>query len=99
VRGGRNPINNPRFNESFMMHSSTSPLYPIIASNEITATMMDSSGGVTLTTESTEEAVAFRQTIGRIGRHFRARGEWFFQTWNADDLTDPETGRRVHSER
>jgi len=78
-----------------MMHSSTSPLYPIIASNDITAAMMDGPGGVALSTESIQEAVAFRQTVGRIGRHFRARGEWFFQTWNADEVTDRDTGRRV----
>ena len=66
VRDGRNPIDHPRFNESFMMHSSTSPLYPIIASNDVTAAMMDGPGGIALTTESIQEAVAFRQTIGRI---------------------------------
>ena len=39
------PIPHARFNESFMMHASTSPLYPIIVSNDITAAMMDGPGG------------------------------------------------------
>src|SRR5882672_4278573 len=37
IRDGREPIEHARFNESFMMHASTSPFYPIIASNEISA--------------------------------------------------------------
>lgn len=41
VRDGRNPIDHQRFNEAFMMHASTSPFYPIIASNDISAAMMD----------------------------------------------------------
>ena len=95
VRDGRNPIDHPRFNESFMMHSSTSPLYPIIASNDVTAAMMDGPGGITLTTESIEEAVVFRQTIGRIRKDFAAKREWFFATWNADEVVDPKSGTRI----
>ena len=41
VRDGRNAIDHTRFNESFMMHGSTSPFYPIIASNDVSASMMD----------------------------------------------------------
>src|SRR5258705_7047175 len=36
VRDGRGAIPHERVNESFMMHASTSPLYPIIASNDVT---------------------------------------------------------------
>ena len=46
IRDGRSPIPHARFNESFMMHASTSPLYPIIVSNDITAAMMDGPGGL-----------------------------------------------------
>ena len=67
-----------------MMQASTSPLYPIIVSNDITAAMMDGPGGRTLTDESIQEAVAFRQTMGRVHRQFAEKGEWFFKTWNAD---------------
>ena len=35
VKNGRMPIDHTRFNEGFMMHTSTSPLYPIIASNDV----------------------------------------------------------------
>ena len=70
IRDGRGAIPHGRFNESFMMHASTSPLYTIIASNDITSAMMDGRGGLTLTNESIEEAVAFRQAMGRIHAQF-----------------------------
>ncbi len=95
VRDGRNPIDHARFNESFMMHASTSPLYTIIASNDVSAAMMDGPGGVTLTTEAIEEAVGFRQMVGRIRKELAAAGEWFFATWNAETVTDPQSGRRL----
>src|SRR5438067_1384611 len=90
IRDGRGAIPHARFNESFMMHASTSPLYPIIVSNDVTAAMMDGPGGVALTTESIQEAVAFRQTMGRLHRQFANEGDWFFNTWN------PETARDEH---
>src|SRR5215813_8912411 len=77
IRDGRSPIPHARFNESYMMHASTSPLYTIIVSNDITAAMMDGPGGPVLTRESIDEAVAFRQTMGRVHREFAAQGDWF----------------------
>ena len=61
-------IDHHRFNKSYMMHTTTSPLYAIIASNDITAAMMDGSGGRSLTQEVIEEAVDFRQAVGRMWR-------------------------------
>ena len=98
IRDGRSPIPHARFNESYMMQASTSPLYPIIVSNDITAAMMDGPGGPTLTGESIQEAVAFRQTMGRVHREFSEKREWFFKTWNADSVTDPKTGKRIRFE-
>lgn len=95
VREGRNPIEHGRLNEAFMMHSSTSPLYTIIASNDTATAMMDGSRGVALTTEAIQEAVGFRQMIGRIRKQFGERGEWFFQTWNAALVRDPQSGGRI----
>jgi len=92
VRDGRNAVDHARFNESFMMHSSTSPQYAIISSNEVSAAMMDGLGGLTLTTESITEAVAFRQMLRRIWAQYDSVGDWFFNVWNADVVTDPSTG-------
>jgi len=99
VRDGRNPIDHDRLNEAFMMHSSTSPLYTIIASNDVSAGMMDGAGGEALTTESIQEAVEFRQEIGRIAKEFAAQGTWFVRTWNAEQVANPKTGTRVAFEQ
>jgi arginine/lysine/ornithine decarboxylase len=95
IRDGRSPIPHERFNESFMMHASTSPLYTIIVSNDITAAMMDGPGGLALTKESIEEAVAFRQTMGRVHRQFASKKDWFFNTWNADRVKQGKRGKKV----
>jgi arginine decarboxylase len=97
IRDGRSPIPHSRFNESYMLHASTSPLYPIIVSNDITAAMMDGPGGPALTGESIAEAVAFRQTMGRVHRQFAAKKEWFFRTWNAD-FVKGKGGKKVRFE-
>jgi arginine decarboxylase len=95
VRDGRDSVDHARFNESFMMHASTSPQYAIICSNEISVAMMEGKGGLTLTTESIQEAVIFRQSMGRIQREKQEKGDWFFNTWNADRITDPSTGQKL----
>jgi arginine decarboxylase len=95
IRDGRSSIPHARFNESYMMQASTSPLYPIIVSNDITAAMMDGPGGPALTNESIVEAVAFRQTMGRVHNEFREHGQWFFNTWNADEVRDGKNGKKV----
>jgi arginine/lysine/ornithine decarboxylase len=81
-----------------MMHASTSPLYTIIVSNDVTAAMMDGPGGPALTDESIQEAIAFRQTLTRVHRQFAEKGEWFFTTWNAETVRDPGTGETVRFE-
>ena len=95
IRDGRSPIPHSRFNESYMMQASTSPLYTIIVSNDITTAMMDGPGGIALTSESIEEAVAFRQTMGRVHREFTKKGDWFFNTWNADQVKEGKNGKKV----
>ncbi len=98
IRDGRGAIPHSRFNESFMMQASTSPLYPIIVSNDITAAMMDGPGGRTLTDESIQEAVAFRQTVGRAHKQFAKKKEWFFKTWNAETVKSKKGGKKVRFE-
>jgi arginine decarboxylase len=95
IRDGRSPIPHARFNESYMLHASTSPLYTIIVSNDITAAMMDGPGGIALTQESIDEAVAFRQTMGRVHREFAEHGDWFFNTWNPDEVKQGKNGKKV----
>ncbi len=95
IRDGRGAIAHSRFNESYMMQASTSPLYPIIVSNDITAAMMDGPGGATLTMESIQEAVSFRQTMCRVHREFAEKRQWFFKTWNAESVVGPHGTKKI----
>ena len=92
VREGRHPVPFDRFNQAYMLHATTSPLYAICASNDISAAMMARSGQ-SLTQEVIEEAVDFRQALARIFRQAEKDGSWFFKPWNAETVTEPRTGR------
>lgn len=95
VRDGKGAIDHHRFNQAYMMHTTTSPLYAIVASNDIATAMMDGNGGRSLTQEAIEEAVDFRQVIGRMQRTFADKNDWFFKPWNAVSVEDPVSGREV----
>jgi arginine/lysine/ornithine decarboxylase len=98
VRNGRIPIEHARFNEGFMMHSSTSPLYTIMASLDVSSKMMDGAAGRVLTTESIEDAIRFRRTMARIHRDVCVSGkpkDWWFEMWQPDSVTDPKTKKKV----
>jgi arginine decarboxylase len=95
VREGRRKVPHAAFNEAYMMHATTSPLYALIAANDVATSMMDGPGGHALVQETIDEAVAFRQSLARAHRQFAGRGEWFFAPWNAPEVTDPGSGRRM----
>lgn len=77
IREGRKPIDPRRFNEAFMMHASTSPFYPIIAANDVSAAMMDGPEGKALTEDSIREAVSFRKTVARLHAEFECKTSGF----------------------
>ena len=87
IRGGKVPVNPALFNEAFMMHTSTSPQYSIIASTDVSAKMMDDAGDY-LTDECLSEAIAFRQAMGRLGVEIRERrsDDWWFGVWQPDQV-------------
>ncbi|UNZ15932.1 Orn/Lys/Arg decarboxylase N-terminal domain-containing protein [Streptomyces sp. 891-h] len=94
----RAPVEHDRFNEAFMMHGTTSPLYPMIASLDVAAAMMDGPQGRWLVDESVTEAIRFRQTVVRLGRRVAAAGDrpgWFFGVWQPDTVVDPASGERL----
>ncbi|MEW2136365.1 Orn/Lys/Arg decarboxylase N-terminal domain-containing protein [Streptomyces sp. NPDC005409] len=94
----RAPVEHERFNEAFMMHGTTSPLYPAIASLDVATAMMDGPQGQWLIDEAVTEAIRFRQAVVRTGRRVAAAGDrpgWFFGVWQPESVTDPATGARV----
>jgi arginine decarboxylase len=72
VRDGRGAIDHGRFNEAYCSQASTSPLYALIASNDIAAAMMDGPGGQALTQDVINEAVACRLAVARARQQFLA---------------------------
>lgn len=92
VRPGKDAISEHAFNEAYCAQSSTSPFYPMIASNEISAAMMDHGAGETLIGDTLAEAVRCRQTVMRVAQQYRSKGDWFFDSWNAPTVTDSRTG-------
>lgn len=78
--GERVPFDPPRFNESFMMHTSTSPQYGIIATLDAASRMMAGRGGTALVGETISEANAFRQALAEVRAKLPA-DDWFFTTW------------------
>lgn len=87
IRSGKVPVKPALFNEAFMMHTSTSPQYSIIASTDVSAKMMDDAGEY-LTDESLGEAIAFRQAMVRLGNEMRMRDphDWWFGVWQPDEV-------------
>jgi arginine/lysine/ornithine decarboxylase len=96
VRNGRNPIPHGRFNESYMMHASTSPNYAIMASCDVSSAMMEAPSGQILTNESIEEAIAFRQVISRMQSEMLSNDDWFFSCWQPPSVQVGATSLPFH---
>jgi len=78
------------FNEAYLMHTSTSPQYAIIASCDVAAAMMEEPGGTALVEESLKEALDFRRAMRKIENEFG--GDWWFKVWGPDKLADEGIG-------
>ncbi|WP_297407451.1 Orn/Lys/Arg decarboxylase N-terminal domain-containing protein, partial [uncultured Cetobacterium sp.] len=93
MRQGKDVISEERFNQAYMMHATTSPLYAIAVSNEVGAAMMDGDTGTYLTDEVIREAIEFRQMVAKYYKEYKEDGEWFFKPWNGDIYVDSNTGK------
>lgn len=82
-----------RFNESYLMHSSTSPQYAIIASCDVAAAMMEPPGGTALVAESLLEALDFRRAMRKVDDEF-GNDDWWFKVWGPDELPEEGLGER-----
>ncbi len=95
-KSDRAPLNFDDFNDSFMMHGTTSPYYPIIASIDVAVNMMQGKPGRSLVQESIEEAIAFRKAIVSVKRMLKEQdGEsaWFFDILQPKEVKDPKSGK------
>jgi arginine decarboxylase len=73
-----------RFNDAFMMHTSTSPQYGIIASCDVAAAMMEQPGGRALVQEMVEEALGFRRAMTAVRQQLN--DSWWFDVWQPDEI-------------
>ena len=84
-------LDRPLFNEAYMMHTSTSPQYSIIASCDVAAAMMEPPGGTALVEESIAEALDFRRAMRKVDEEYG--DDWWFKVWGPDKLADEGIGR------
>ena len=81
-----NHLDRDVFNEAYLMHTSTSPQYAIIASCDVAAAMMEEPGGKALVEESIAEALDFRRAMRKIDKEWD--DDWWFKVWGPDDLSE-----------
>jgi arginine decarboxylase len=85
-------LNHHIFNEAYMMHTSTSPQYSIIASCDVAAAMMEQPGGTALVEESIAEALDFRRAMAKVDKEWGKN--WWFKVWGPDVRSDEGIGSR-----
>ncbi|MFO7748178.1 MAG: aminotransferase class I/II-fold pyridoxal phosphate-dependent enzyme, partial [Orrella sp.] len=79
------------FNEAYLMHTSTSPQYAIIASCDVAAAMMEPPGGTALVEESIREALDFRRAMRKVEAEY-GDADWWFKVWGPDELVSRGVG-------
>ena len=79
------------FNEAYLMHTSTSPQYSIIASCDVAAAMMEPPGGTALVEESIAEALDFRRAMRKVDEEYGA--DWWFKVWGPEKLAEEGIGK------
>lgn len=65
-------------NENYMMHTSTSPFYPLVASCEVSASMMAEEQGYYLLKDAINMALDFRREIKKLHKQ---SSTWYFDVW------------------
>lgn len=81
-----NQLDRDLFNEAYLMHTSTSPQYSIIASCDVAAAMMEAPGGTALVEESLKEALDFRRAMRKVDEEWGV--DWWFKVWGPTDLSE-----------
>jgi len=81
-----------RFNDAFMMHTSTSPQYGIIASCDVAAAMMEQPAGRALVQETIDEALSFRRAMAAVQKDMK--GSWWFEVWQPEAIAKKPADER-----
>ncbi len=81
-----NKLDRDVFNEAYLMHTSTSPQYAIVASCDVAAAMMEAPEGKVLVEESIMEALDFRRAMRKVDEEWG--DDWWFKVWGPTDLSE-----------
>jgi ornithine decarboxylase len=95
IKGQGRRIEHRRFNETFLVHASTSPFYPLFASLDVGAQMMKGRSGEMLWDDTIRLGVEIRKKIRALGKEFREKAKnkpqgWFFDPFVADVVETPD---------
>ncbi len=92
IKGQRRRVEARRFNESFLVHASTSPFYPIFASLDVGAHMMKGRSGMVLWDDTIRLGIELRKKLRMIRREYEAREVDPARRWFPDPFV-PDTVR------
>jgi len=92
IRGQRRYIEPRRFNESFLIHASTSPFYPLFASLDVNAQVHEGLAGEALWDRCIELGIEVRKKLRQFGCYYARTGgsaeeKWFFDPFVPDVVT------------
>ena len=75
IKGQARRIEHRRFNETFLIHASTSPFYPLFASLDVGAQMMKGKSGEVLWDDTIRLGIEIRKKIRALGREFAEKAK------------------------
>jgi ornithine decarboxylase len=83
IRGQKRFIEHRRFNESFLIHASTSPFYPLFASLDVNAKIQEGKAGEMLWDECIALGIEARKKVRELVHYYATTGKstderWFF---------------------
>jgi ornithine decarboxylase len=95
IKGQSRRIEHRRVIETFLVHASTSPFYPLFASLDVGAQMMKGKSGEVLWDDTIRLGIEIRKKIRALGQEFREKAKakdrgWFFDPFVADEVETPD---------
>ena len=90
IKGQERRVEARRFNETFLVHASTSPFYPIFASLDVGAHMMKGRSGMVLWDDTIRLGIELRKKLRMIRREYDAKETDPARRWFPDPFV-PQT--------
>lgn len=92
IRDQERRVEHRRFNESFLIHASTSPFYPLFASLDVGAQMMKGRSGMVLWDDTIRLGIEIRKKLRAMRKEFEEKEtdqarQWFFDAFVPDMVT------------